>query len=131
MDVLALLVCGVGVLGLDPEGVGTKVVTLRLQEVGREVLGAVSVVEAERSAESRSGDTPEGTLGDDAVAMSAPCSLSLSSENHLLSPSSLSLVDGLAEELVEEQVLEVGVLAVAERSQFTVPEAVVLSMLTP
>lgn len=67
VNVLALLVCLVGELGLDPEGVGTKVVTLRLQQVGREVLGAVSVVEAERGAESGSGDTPEGTLGDDAT----------------------------------------------------------------
>lgn len=71
VDVLALLVCGVGELRLDPEGVGTKVVTLRLEEVGRKVLGAVSVVEAERSAESGSGDTPESALGDDAVALLA------------------------------------------------------------
>lgn len=34
-----------GKLRLDSEGVGTKVITLCLEEVGREVLGAVSVVE--------------------------------------------------------------------------------------
>jgi hypothetical protein len=71
VNVLALLVCLVGVLGLDPEGVCAEVITLRLQKVGRKVLGAVSVVEAERSAESRGWDTPESTLGDDAVIRSA------------------------------------------------------------
>lgn len=75
MDVLALLVCVVGVLRLDPEGVCAKVVTLRLQKVGGKVLGAVSVVEAERGAESRSWDTPESTLGDDAVILSAMSSI--------------------------------------------------------
>ena len=95
VDVLTLLVGLVGELGLDPEGVGTEVVTLRLQQVGGEVLGAVSVVEAQSGAESRGGDTPEGTLGDS------------------VSPSGLSLVDGLAEEVVEQQVLELGVLAVS------------------
>lgn len=95
VDVLALLVGLVGVLGLDPEGVGTEVVTLRLQQVGGQVLGAVSVVEAESGAESRGGDTPESTLGND------------------VSPPGLSLVDSLAEEVVEQQVLELGVLAVS------------------
>lgn len=95
VDVLALGVLGVGELGLDLEGVGTEVVTLGLEQVGGQVLGAVAVEEAERSAEGRSGDTPEGTLGDD------------------VPPAGLGLVDGLVEEVGEEEVLEVGVLAVS------------------
>ena len=91
VDVLALLVLLVGVFGLDAEGVGTEVVTLGLQQVGGQVLGTVTVVEAEGGAESGCGDTPKSTLGDD------------------VSPAGLSLVDSLVEEVIEEQVLEVGV----------------------
>lgn len=94
MDVLALGVLAAGVLGLDPERVRTEVVTLSLEQVRRQVLGAVAVEEAERSAEGRSGDTPESTLADD------------------VPPAGLGLGDGLLEEVVEEQVLEVGVRAV-------------------
>ena len=43
MDVLSDLVLLVGILGLDSEGVGTEVVTLGLEKVGGEVLGAVTV----------------------------------------------------------------------------------------
>jgi len=74
--------------------VGTEVITLGLQQVGRQVLGAVTVVEAERGAESRSRNTPQRTLGND------------------VSPARLRLVDGLVEEVIEEQVLEVGVATV-------------------
>lgn len=95
VDVLALGVVLVGVLGLDAEGVGTEVVTLGLQQVGREVLGAVAVVEAEGSAEGRERDTPEGGLANN------------------VSPAALSVVDGLVEEVVEQEVLEVGVVAVS------------------
>lgn len=66
MDVLALLVCLVGELRLDPEGVRAEVITLCLQQVGGQVPGAVSVVEAESGAECRCGNTPESTLGDNA-----------------------------------------------------------------
>jgi len=95
VDVLALGEVLVGILGLDAEGVGTEVVTLGLQQVGREVLGAVAVVEAEGSAEGRERDTPEGRLADN------------------VSPAGLSVVDGLVEEVVEQEVLEVGVVAVS------------------
>ena len=94
VDVLALGVLLAGVLGLDAEGVGTEVVTLGLEQVGGQVLGAVAVVEAEGSTESRGGDTPEGTLGDN------------------VAPAVLGGVDGVVEEVVEEKVLEVGVAAV-------------------
>ena len=94
VDVLALGVLVVGELGLDLEGVGTEVVTLGLEEVGGEVLGTVTVVEGQGGAEGRGGDTPEGTLGDN------------------VAPAVLGSVDGLVEEVVEEQVLKVGVAAV-------------------
>ena len=110
VDVLALLVCLVGVLGLDPEGVRAEVVTLCLQQVGREVLGAVTVVEAQSGAESGSGDTPEGTLGNNTGRRLALRVLVM--DKYLLSPSGLGLVNGLAEEFVEKQVLKLGVLAV-------------------
>jgi hypothetical protein len=91
VDVLALLVLLVGVLGLDQEGVGTEVVTLSLQHVGGQVLGAVTVEEGQSSAEGGSGDSV------------------LDSEGNNVTPSLLSLVNGLVEEVVEEQVLQVGV----------------------
>lgn len=94
VDVLALGVRLAGVLGLDAEGVGTEVVALGLEEVGGQVLGSVAVVEGQSGAEGGGGDAPESTLGDN------------------ISPARLSLVDGLVEEVVEEQVLKVGVGAV-------------------
>lgn len=94
VDVLALGVLLAGVLGLDAEGVGTEVVTLGLEHVGGEVLGAVTVVEGQGGAEGRGGDTPEGTLGDN------------------VAPAVLGGVDGVVEEVVEEKVLKVGVAAV-------------------
>jgi hypothetical protein len=94
VDVLALGVLLVGVLRLDAESVGTEVVTLGLEHVGREVLGAVAVVEGQSGAEGRGRDTPEGALGDD------------------VAPAVLGSVDGIVEEVVEEEVLKVGVAAV-------------------
>lgn len=94
MDVLALGVLLRCVLGLDAESVGTEVITLGLEKVGGQVLGPVTVVEGKCSGEGRGGDTPEGTLGDG------------------LSPALLCSLDGLVEEIVEEKVLKLGVLAV-------------------
>jgi hypothetical protein len=71
VDVLALLVLLVGAFWLDPEGVCAEVVTLCLQQVGGQVLCAVSIVEAESGAESGSGNTPQGALGDSAVEVLA------------------------------------------------------------
>lgn len=95
MDVLALGEGLAGVLGLDVEGVGTEVVTLGLEQVGGQVLGAVAVVEAEGGGEGGSRNTPEGSLADD------------------VTPAGLGVVNGLVEEVVEEEVLEVGVVAVS------------------
>ena len=94
VDVLALGVLLAGELRLDAESVGTEVVTLGLEHVGGEVLGAVTVVEGQSGAEGGSGDTPEGTLGDN------------------VAPAVLGGVDSVVEEVVEEKVLEVGVAAV-------------------
>lgn len=94
MNVLALGVLLAGVLGLDAESVGTKVITLGLEKVGGEVLGAETVKEGKGGGECRSGDSPKSTLGDN------------------VTPSWLCGVDGLVEEVVKEQVLEVWVGAV-------------------
>lgn len=67
---------------------------LRLEDVRRNDLRAVAVEEGKRSAERRSGDTPEDSLGDDS------------------SPAGLRLVDGLVEEVIEQEGLEVGGLLV-------------------
>jgi hypothetical protein len=74
--------------------VSTKVVTLRLKEIGREVLGTVTIIPAKRGAEGRERNTPQSTFADD------------------VSPARLCLVDGLIEEVVEEQVFEIRVVAV-------------------
>lgn len=92
--VRALGVLLVGKLRLDLESVGTEVVTLGLKQIGGQVLRPVTVVEGQSGAESRSGETPDGGLCND------------------VSPASLGVGDGLEEELVEKQVLEVWVLAV-------------------
>ena len=99
VDVMVLTgrVLCVGVLGLDHECVGAKVVALRLQQVCRQVLGAVAVVEAECGAEGRGRDAPQRALADG------------------VAPARLRLVDGLIEEIVEQQVLQVRVLAVRGR----------------
>lgn len=94
MDVLALWILLASVLWLDLEGVGTEVISLSLEKVGWEILGTVTVEPRERSAEAWSWDTDLGGLSDD------------------LSPSWLGLVDGVLEEVVEEQVLELWVGAV-------------------
>jgi len=110
VDVLAFRISLVRILGLNTESVSTKVITLSLEKVGREVLGAIAVVEAEGSAESRGGNAPKCTLGDDA----GDCQYfrHLISAINVLSPAGLCLVNSLGKEVVEEQVLEVRVSAV-------------------
>ena len=72
----------------------TEVVTLSLQQVRREVLSAVSIVEAESSAEGWRWDTPQRALGNN------------------ISPSRLRLVDGFVKEVIEQQVLKLWVATV-------------------
>lgn len=89
MVVLSFLVLGVREFGLDQEGVGTKVITLSLEEVGRQVLRAVTIEPGQSSGEGRGRKTHEGGFGND------------------ISPAGLGLVDSFVEKVVEEQVLEV------------------------
>lgn len=95
MDVLAFLVLLVGILGLDEESVGTEVVTLSLEQVGGQILGAVSIKESQCSAERRHRNTSLDRIGD------------------AISPAILSVVDSLVEEVVEEQVFKVRLGAVS------------------
>jgi hypothetical protein len=83
------------ILGLDQESVSTEVITLSLKKVGGQVLGAVTIEERKSSAESGCRDA------------------SLDRPSNDISPTLLSVVDGLVEEVIEEQVLEVRVLAVS------------------
>lgn len=62
VDVLAFLVRVVGVFWLDSERVRTEVITLCLQQVGRQVFSTVSIVETQSSAEGRCGNSPESAL---------------------------------------------------------------------
>ena len=94
MDPFVLGILLAGILGLDLEGVCTEIVALGLQQVGGKIGGAVTVEEAEGSREGRQRDSPKSGLG------------------HDISPAGLGLVDGLVEEVAEEEVLQVVVLAV-------------------
>ena len=94
MDVLTVGVLFVGMLGLDAEGVSAKVIPLPLKEVRRQVFAAVPVVEAQGGAEGRHRNAPEGALADD------------------VSPAVLGVVDGLVEEVIEEQIFQVRVFPV-------------------
>lgn len=94
MNVLASGVLVVGSLGLDLEGVGTEVVTLGLEKVGGEILGAVAVEPRQGSGEAGGWDSEHRGLSNN------------------VSPAGLGLVDGLVEEVIKQQVLELGVAAV-------------------
>ncbi len=91
VSVCSFWVVLVGVFWLDYEGVGTEVISLSLQQVGRQILGPVAVEEGQGGAESRCWDTRLSTEGND------------------VSPTLLSIVNGFVEEVVEQQVLEVGI----------------------
>ena len=95
MDVLAGLEALVLLAGEDLEGVGAEEVALALEEVGRERLGPVAVKEREGGRMGRDREAPDGRLGDDPP------------------PAGLGVGDGLGEELVEQEVLELGVLLVS------------------
>jgi hypothetical protein len=73
-------------------GVCAKVVALGLEEVGREALRAVAVIERQRSAKCGDWDAEEGCLRDNDA------------------PRVLAALDGLGKEVVEEQVGQLRVL---------------------
>jgi hypothetical protein len=72
---------------------GTEVIALGLQKIGRAVSGAVTIVEAQGGAESGHGDAPERALGDD------------------VSPASLCPVKSVPKEVAEEQVVKFGIFS--------------------
>lgn len=76
-------------------GVGTEVISLGLEEVSGELGGSVTVVESQSGGKGRGGDSPGDSLG------------------HSSSPGGVSLGDGALEEVVKQQVLELGVLSVS------------------
>lgn len=78
--------------GDDSEGVGTEVVSLGLDQGSGQLLSSVTVEEGQGGGEGRDGDTPQGGLGDDSP------------------PSGLGVLDGVLEEVIEQQGLELGVL---------------------
>lgn len=98
--ILTFRVLLAGILGLDSKCVSAEIVSLCLQQICWEIFGAVSIIPAESSAESGRRDTPQRSLADN------------------VSPAILSMVDGFVEEVIKEQVLKVGVLAVRRRNIF-------------
>lgn len=62
MNILANRVLGGGVLWLDLEGVGTKVISLSLEKVCGKVLGTVAVEPAESGAEGWGGYSEKSSL---------------------------------------------------------------------
>ena len=95
MSVGAFGILVVGVFWLDLESMGTEVVTLSLEQVGGQVLGSVAIEEGKGSGEGWHWDAPLDGLGNN------------------VSPAWLGRVNGLVEEIVEEQVLEVWVLTIS------------------
>ena len=91
MNILAFLVLCVRELRLDLEGMRAKVITLRLEQVGGQVLGTVSIKPGQSGGECWGRYTEESSLGDD------------------VAPAGLRLVDCLVEKVVEEEVFEIGV----------------------
>jgi len=85
VNVLVGLEFGVLLSGKDTEGVGAEVITLSLQDVGRDDLASVTVQEGESRRESRSWNTPENGLSDDAP------------------PAVMCLLYSMDEEFVEEE----------------------------
>lgn len=92
--VFANLELVVGILGLDQESVSTEVITLGLEKVGRQILGAVTVEEGQSSAEGRHGNTGFDGVSND------------------VSPAFLGLMDSLVEEIVEKKILKIRIGAV-------------------
>jgi hypothetical protein len=95
MDIISNLVFLICELWLDLKGMCAKVISLRLQEVGWEILCSIAIEPRQRRAERRGWDAEEGGLGDD------------------VSPAWLRLVDGFVEEVGEQQVFEIWVGAVS------------------
>lgn len=100
MDIFPLLILLTRKLRLDAEGMRAEVIPLRLQQICRQVLRPQTVVETQSRAEGRGRDAPFGAGGDD------------------VTPAFLGRVDGFVEEVIEEEVLELGVGAVGRGDVF-------------
>jgi hypothetical protein len=89
VDVFARLELVVLLARKDAEGMGTEVVTLSLEEVGRDDLAAVAIEEGESGAESGGRNTPEDGLSDNSpptgLGLVNGCdSISLVNEGHTM-----------------------------------------------
>ncbi len=100
MNIITFLVLRTSKLRLDLEGMSTEVITLSLKEIGREILGTVTVKPGQGGGEGRGGYTEKCGLGND------------------ISPAGLGLVDCCVEEVVEEQIFKVVVGSVGGRDVF-------------
>lgn len=78
--------------GDDSESVGTEVVSLGLDQGSGQLLSSVTVKEGQGGGEGRDRDTPQGGLSHDSP------------------PSGLGGLDGVLEEVIEQEGLELGVL---------------------
>ena len=94
MNILAFWVFLVGKLWLDLEGVGTKVIPLCLEQICREIFSTISIKPAESGAESRSWYAKK-------------CSL-----RYNISPTRLRFVNSLIEEVIEEEILKIWIIAI-------------------
>lgn len=83
MNILGLRILLAGVFWLDFEGMSTKVISLGLKKIGREIFSSISVVEAKGGAERWGGNTPKSPFADS------------------ISPARLCLIYGLGEEFVK------------------------------
>ena len=72
----------------------TEVITLGLEQIGREILGSISVIERQRRAERRRGNTPQRTLSND------------------IPPTRLRIMNSLVKEVIKQEVLQIRVRAV-------------------
>src|SRR5436190_21033419 len=67
-------------------GVGTEIIALRLEQVGRQSFAAIRIVKPQRGAEGGHGDAFLGSSGDD------------------IAPGSLRIFDRLSEERIEQKI---------------------------
>jgi hypothetical protein len=97
MNILALWVFLAGIFGLDLEGMGAEIISLSLEQVGGQVLGAITVKPAEGSTKSWGRYAEKRSLGDN------------------VSPTWLSLMNSFVEEVIKEKILKIWVFPVGGR----------------
>lgn len=100
MDVFSFGVLAARKLRLDFERMSSKVISLRLQQVRWEILGSVSVIPGQGRVECWGGNAPQRAFAYD------------------IPPPRLGFVDRFVEEVIEEEVFQVRILAVGGRYVF-------------